>query len=148
MRDLLILLVHLAATVMKLLKPGGVRAVIAESLILKQQLVVLNRSRKRAPRLNAWDRFLLGVATLLVNPRRIRKLAAVLKPSTFFKFHEALKKRKYRLLFSSRTQRRPGPKGPSKELITTIVEMKRRNPRFGCPRIAREIAHAFGIPID
>jgi putative transposase len=71
-----------------------------------------------------------------------------LKPSTFFKFHEALKKRKYRLLFSSRTQRRPGPKGPAKKLIATIVEMKRRNPRFGCPRIDREIAHAFGIEID
>lgn len=26
--------------------------------------------------------------------------------------------------------------------------MKRRNPRFGCPRIAREIAHAFGVEID
>ena len=26
--------------------------------------------------------------------------------------------------------------------------MKRRNPRFGCPRIAQQIAHAFGIDID
>ena len=26
--------------------------------------------------------------------------------------------------------------------------MKHRNPRFGCPRIAQEIAHAFGIEID
>src|ERR1700687_5053307 len=26
--------------------------------------------------------------------------------------------------------------------------MKRRNPQFGCPRIAQEIAHAFGVEID
>ena len=26
--------------------------------------------------------------------------------------------------------------------------MKRRNPRFGCVRIAQQIAHAFGIEID
>jgi putative transposase len=148
MRELLILLVHLAATVIKLMKPGGTRAVVAESLILKQQLVVLNRSRKRAPHLKAWDRILLGMTMLIVNPRRIRKLAAVIKPATLFKFHVALKKRKYRLLFSSHTQRHPGPKGPSEELIAVIVEMKRRNPRFGCPRIAREITHAFGIEID
>ena len=148
MRNLLILLVHLVATIIKLMKPGGVRAVVAESLLLKHQLVVLNRSRKRAPRLHAWDRLLLGVITLLVNPHRIRKLAVVLKTSTLFKLHEALKKRKYRLLFSSRTRRRPGPKGPSAELIAAIVEMKRRNPRFGCPRIAREITHAFGVEID
>jgi hypothetical protein len=38
--------------------------------------------------------------------------------------------------------------GPSKELIDAIVEIKRRNPRIGCPRIAQEIAHAFGIDIN
>jgi len=26
--------------------------------------------------------------------------------------------------------------------------MKRRNPQFGCPRIAQEITHAFGVEID
>ena len=114
MRDFLILLVHFVATIVKLVKLGGVRAVMAESLVLKHQLVVLNRSRKRAPHLNAWDRILLGITTLLVSPRRIRKLGAVVKTATLFKFHEALKKRKYRLFFSSCTQRRPGPKGPAK----------------------------------
>jgi hypothetical protein len=40
--------------------------------------------------------------------------------------------------------KQPGPKGPSDELIALILEMKRRNPRWGCPRIASQIAHAFG----
>ena len=72
----------------------------------------------------------------------------MLKPRTLLRFHAALKKRKYRWLFSSGGHRRPGPKGPSKELIDAIVEFKRRNPRVGCPRIAQEIAHAFGIDIN
>ena len=64
-------------------------------------------------------------------------------------FHKALVERKCRLLFSSSSHRRkPGPKGPSAELIAAIVEMKRRNPRFGCVRIAQQIAHAFGVEID
>ena len=29
-----------------------------------------------------------------------------------------------------------------------MVEMKRRNPGFGCVRIAQQISHAFGIQID
>jgi putative transposase len=42
----------------------------------------------------------------------------------------------------------PRPHGPSRALIDAIVEFKRRNPRVGCPRIAQEIARAFGIDID
>jgi transposase InsO family protein len=57
-------------------------------------------------------------------------------------------KRKYRLLFSPNARRRPGPKGPEKELIDAVVEMKRRNPTWGCPRIAEQITLAFGIDID
>ena len=30
--------------------------------------------------------------------------------------------------------------------FAAILEIKRLNPRFGCPRIAQQIAWAFGIP--
>ena len=146
MRELLILAIHLLVTVAKLLRPGGVRAVAAESLLLKHQLLI---SRQRAPNLTTLDRVVLGLSTLFVNPRRITKLGALIKPATLFKFHKALVGRKYRLLFSSSSHRRkPGPKGPSAELIAAIVEMKRRNPRFGCVRIAQQVSHVFGIAID
>ena len=149
MRELLILAIHLLVTFAKLLRPGGVRAVAAESLLLKHQLIISNRSRHRAPNLTTLDRVVLGLTTLFVNARRIPKLAAILKPSTLLKFHKALVDRKYRLLFSASSHRRkPGPKGTSAELIAAIVEMKRRNPNFGCVRIAQQIAHAFSIEID
>src|ERR1700674_5304289 len=60
MRELFILVAHLLATLAKLLRPGGVRSVVAESLLLKHQLLTLKRSRKRAPKLTPWDRLLVG----------------------------------------------------------------------------------------
>jgi len=148
MIHLLILAVHLLATIAKLLRPGGVRAVVAESVLLRHQLVISSRTRRRAPNLNSFDRFVLGLGSLFVSASRLPKLAVVLKPRTLLRFHEALKRRKYRWLFSSRGHRRPGPKGPSQKLIDAIVAFKRRNPRIGCPRIAQEIARTFGIDID
>jgi putative transposase len=137
MRELLILAIHLLVTFAKLVGPGGVRAVVAESLLLKQQLLISSRSRQRAPNLTSIDRFVLGLITLFVRPRRLPKLGALIKPVTLFRFHRALVARKYRLLFSSSSHhRKPGPKGPSAELIAAIVEMKQRNPMFGCVRIA------------
>ena len=48
MKDLPILLLHLQVTIAKLLGPGGAKAVVADSLLMKQQLLVFNRSRRRA----------------------------------------------------------------------------------------------------
>jgi putative transposase len=148
MIHLLILAVHLLATIAKLLRPGGVRAIVAESLLLRHQLVISSRAQRRAPNLSSFDRFVFGLWSLFVPASRIPRLAVILKPRTLLRFHEALKRRKYRWLFSSRGHRRPGPKGPSKQLIDAIVEFKRRNPRVGCPRIAQEITRTFGIEID
>jgi len=47
MRDLVILFVHLIATFVRLLGPGGLRSVVAESVLVKQQLLILNRSHLR-----------------------------------------------------------------------------------------------------
>ena len=148
MRTLLVLAIHLVTSIAKLLGPGGARGLLAETLLVKHQLLVINRSRHRAPNLTSCDRVLMGLWSLFMKPERIRKAAAALSPVTLFRFHEALKKRKYRLLFSGQRKRRPGPKGPSRALIDAIVEMKRRNPRYGCRRIAQQITKAFGVEID
>jgi hypothetical protein len=59
MRDFLILFVHLIVTVARLARPGGLRSVVAESALVRHQLLVLNRGRKRAgsPRLRRGARF-------------------------------------------------------------------------------------------
>ena len=59
-------------------------------------------------------------------------------------------------MYSPGGGRKPGPKGPSAEVIpdtagqalNAIVEMKRRNPRYGCPRIAQQINLALGLEFN
>ena len=137
MRDLAVLFLHLLATVARLAGPGGARSVVAESVLVKQQVLILNRSRQRSPNLRPADRIVAGLCALLMRPRRLMRGAIVMKPSTLLKFHRALTTRKYRPLFSSRVPQRPGPKGPSQDVIAAVVDMKQRNPTWGCPRIAQ-----------
>src|SRR5579863_4212886 len=148
MRDILILLVLLIVTVAQLAGPGGLRSVVAESVLIRHQLLVLNRGRKRAPKLRSADRIIAGLCTLFMRQARVIRSAIGLKPSTLLHFHSMLVKRKYRLLFSHQHGRQPSPKGPQKDVIDAIVAMKRHNPSWGCPRIAQQIALAFGVDID
>ncbi|MCP4387541.1 MAG: transposase, partial [Gammaproteobacteria bacterium] len=115
---------------------------------MKQQLLIINRSRQRSPNLLAHDRFLLGLWSLFLTPRRILRTAIIIRPSTLLSFHKALVRRKYHLLFSSNRRGKPGPKGPSGELIKAIIELKQRTPRFDCRRIAQEITRTFEVYID
>jgi putative transposase len=101
MKNLLLALLHFAVMAAKLCGPGGVRSVMAENLLLKRQLIVLRRGRRRAPRLTLGDRLLSGFGSLFLSPGRIRKVAIALRPSTLLAFHQALVCRKYRRLFSS-----------------------------------------------
>ena len=89
-------------TLARLLGSGGAKAIVADSLLMKQQLLVINRSRKRAPNLSVIDRFLLGFWSLFLSPHHIPRSAIIIRPSTLLRFHETLKKRKYRLLYTSR----------------------------------------------
>ena len=79
MRDLSVLFLHLLTTVARLAGPGGARSVGAESLLVKQQLLILNRSRKRSRRLRPADRIILGFCALLMRPRRRLRSTIVLK---------------------------------------------------------------------
>lgn len=149
MPNWIVLALDLLKATVKLLRPGGRKALIAENLALKQQLLIHNRSRSRAPNLTFADRTLFALLAGLIPEKRLRRSAIILKPATILRFHKALVRRKYKILFSSTGNRKkPGPKGPSQELVNAVVEMKRRNPLFGCPRIAQQINLAFGLSID
>ena len=78
MRAILILLLHLLSRGIKLVGTGGVRAVLAENLLLKHQLLVLNRHRRRAPRLSPADRLLLGFGSSIPPRARANRVLKVL----------------------------------------------------------------------
>ena len=94
MRNLLELAIHILFTLLKLSKPGGVKAIMAENIAMRQQLIVVNRKRKRASNLTSSDRFIFGTLAGLISPHRLQKIAAVIKPATILRFHKALANKK------------------------------------------------------
>ena len=147
-------LTHILITLLKVMlvfvKPcshAALKKIAAENIALKQQLLVLNRGRSRSPQLTATDRWIFALTSLWITPQRLARIAIVLKPATLLAFHRCLIKRKYCRLFSN-TACKPGPKGPSQELVDLILEIKRRNPRYGCPKIADTVNSTFSFNIN
>src|SRR5260221_3508947 len=112
MKMLFLMLGHLLVTLARLASPGGLRSVVAESLAVKHQLLIMKRAQRRAPNLTSWDRLVLGGCALFASPKRPRKMAVILKPSTLPCLHHALVKRKYLLLHSPRKRPWPRTQGP------------------------------------
>ena len=85
MRDIFALFLHAIVTIMRLGKPGGLRSVVAESLLMRHQLLILNRPRKRAPNFRSTDRVVAGLCTLFMRPIR------VLRPPIVFLLLDVIK---------------------------------------------------------
>ena len=94
MHDLILLIAHVLSMLVRLAGTGGARSVIAESALLKHQLLIVNRPRHRAPNLRVTDRFIVAVCSLFIRPARLVRSAIILKPSTILNFHRNLVKLK------------------------------------------------------
>jgi len=92
MRDLAILFIHPLVTIARLLGPGRARSVISESLLVKHQFLIPNRSRARAPVLRPIDRVIVGRCAIFMRPARLLRSAIVLKPATILSFHRSMVK--------------------------------------------------------
>jgi hypothetical protein len=71
------LLIYLIVSLVRLLKPGGMKVVMAETMIMKQQLIVMYRGRARAPKLRMSDRFLFGLLAHFIHEKRLYKIAVI-----------------------------------------------------------------------
>jgi hypothetical protein len=89
MKEALVLLIHLLTVIARFLGPGRAKAVLAENLLLKHQLLIVTRSRGRGPRLHTFDRVLLGSCSLFLPRSRINKVAVAIRPSTLLGFRRA-----------------------------------------------------------
>jgi hypothetical protein len=89
MHDFILLFVHVIVTMARLAGPGGLRSVVAESALLRHQLLILNRGRKRAPNLRTTDRIVAArydVAPCRSRPadqNRSRRMVRKLDPPEF-----------------------------------------------------------------
>ena len=86
MTAVLVTVLHLVVTAAKLCGPGAVRAVIAENILLTQQLIVLCRPRQRAPNLTSTERVLCGLESIFLGPGRIYNVAIGCAPRHFWRF--------------------------------------------------------------
>ena len=143
--QLIIFILNFLGVWLRLLRPGGVKLVAAENLVLRNQLMVLTRHQKRSPKLNTVDRVFFGFLGSMLSPKRLARIAIAVKPATLLKFHKALVTKKYHLLFSNKNARKPGRKGPDEKLTHAILEMKRRNPAYGYRRIAMQISKCIWL---
>ena len=119
MRDLVILIVHLITTVLRLARPGGLRAVVAESVLIKHQMLILNRSRRSAPNLRIQDRLIAGFCSLWIKPSRLHKVALGFRTSTLLSFHRPGSAQVSAVVFAkaankTRTQRSGGRFNPGR----------------------------------
>src|ERR1700721_4816396 len=71
------LLLHLIVTFIRLARPGGLRSIVAESVLVKHQPLILSR----APNLSAAERIVAGLCVLFMNSAPVLRCAMVLKPS-------------------------------------------------------------------
>ena len=111
MQHILVILLHLSSSLGRLLRSGGAKALVAENLLLKHQLLILRRSRRRAPNLRSSDRVLFGLGSLFLSPRRLLRTAILIKPATLLRCHRALTELELKWLYSSDRQHKPRPKG-------------------------------------
>ncbi len=90
-------------------------ALVAEIVLLRHQLLVLTRSKKKCPTLITFGRALIALFAFKMAPKRIGKTSIAIASAILLDFHRALVNRKYSKIFSEKSHAKPSPKGPSKE---------------------------------
>jgi len=102
MKDDICLLLYQLTPIAKLAHTDGSRAVSAETLLLKHQLIIHSRSRQRAPNFCIQNQTVPGFLSLFLNPPGPAISAVFIKPCTLLSFHNALKKLNDQQLYSPR----------------------------------------------
>jgi hypothetical protein len=78
----------------RLLRTGSARSIIAESVLFKQQPLIVNRSRQRGPNLRTTGRIVAGWCALLMRASRVIRAAIIPKPLIILGLYRSLVKRK------------------------------------------------------
>ena len=122
MHDLAVLFVHLITTALRIAQPGGLRSVIAESVLIKHQLLIVNRSRRRAPNLRIWDRLIAGLVLPVDPASPSLAISNRIQPSTLLNFHRELSKNSIMLGFEEDSSLR-GSLPECKTLPATVFDV-------------------------
>jgi putative transposase len=102
-----------------------------ELLVLRHQLAVLGRQKRRL-RLRPADRALLAALARLLPPKRRHGL--MVTPQTLLRWHRELVRRKW-----TQPRRSPGRPAVDDRIRQLVLRFARENPGWGYPRIAGEL---------
>jgi transposase InsO family protein len=108
------------------------RDLVAENALLRQQLIVLRRRRKR-PTFTRLDRLLLVV--LAGRVRAWRQALVIVQPETLLRWHRA----GFRLLWRHRSKRASRNRRVAPEAVALIQQLARENRLWGAERIRGEL---------
>ena len=114
---------------------------IAENLLLRQQLTVLTRPTRKRPRLRSRDKLFWVVIRAL--RRDWREHLALVRPDTVVRWHRHAWKR----FWHWRSRDRLGRPRLSPEVRELIARIARENPRWGSERIRGELLK-LGITVS
>jgi putative transposase len=106
---------------------------VAENLLLRQQLTVLTRPTRKRPRLRSRDKLFWVVLRAL--RRDWRQHLVLVRPDTIVRWH----RQAWKLFWRWRSRGRLGRPRLSAEVRELIARMARENPRWGSERIRGEL---------
>ena len=116
---------------------------IAEILILRHQLAVLQRRQPRRPKLNWADRALLATLLGAIPKARRQGLRLQVTPDTMLRWHRDIVRRRW----AARSMRgKAGLPATRKNIKTLVLRLARENPEWGYRRIHGELA-GLGVKI-
>src|ERR1039458_4019560 len=110
---------------------------IAEILILRHQLAVLQRQQPRRPKLNWADRALLAALLGVIPKARRHRLRLLVTPDTIVRWHRDIIRRRQ----AARSKRGKTGRPATRQTIKALVlRLARDNPEWGYRRIHGELA--------
>jgi putative transposase len=116
---------------------------IAEILILRHQLTVLQRRQPRRPKLNWADRALLATLLGVIPRARRHRLRLLVTPDTIVRWHREVVRRRW----AARSIRgRTGRPATRRNIRALVLRLARENPEWGYRRIHGELA-GLGVKI-
>jgi transposase len=116
---------------------------IAEILILRHQLAVLQRRQARRPKLNWADRAMLAILLGAIPKARRHGLRLLMTPDTMLRWHRDI----VRCRWAARSMRsKTGRPATRRNIRALVLRLARENPAWGYRRIHGELA-CLGVKI-
>src|SRR5690348_11209829 len=114
---------------------------IAEILILRHQLAVVQRRQPCRPKLNWADRALLAILLGAIPKARRQGLRLLVTPDTMLRWHRDIVRRRW----AARSMRgKTGRPATRRNIRALVLRLARENPGWGLPQVSEEVVDLPG----